>query len=305
MITLEMVIILTMQVYLGEKTMSVIVSIFQAIFEAFTEILPLSSSGYTAIFNTFSGRNFDRATQLTGVIHIGIAIGILIVMFKMFANEAVSFFEFNIDLFDRNKSIKNAGGIKKFTMMTFVSFVPFLLLLIPIKGKNIYYYLHLSSYDGNLISEGICFLVLAGLLFCANKQLSLRKNRNQIGVLFAIVLGFAAMLSSCVAGLSVIGLVFCICVLFGITKNISYRYSFALAMPIFLVRGILEVVFANIQTDFILALIAAILSATVTYFATKLFLWIINCNKIKYLYRYNLGIGVLALIIGLIELIAK
>ncbi len=54
----------------GEKIMSVLTAIFQAIGQAISWVLPISESGHSAIFHNFSGRFTNACSQLTGVVHI-------------------------------------------------------------------------------------------------------------------------------------------------------------------------------------------------------------------------------------------
>ena len=84
MIILGTDIILITQIFSEEKIMSVLTAIFQAIGQAVSWVLPVSESGHSAIFHNFSGRFTNACSQLTGVIHIGIAIGIFVAFIKLF-----------------------------------------------------------------------------------------------------------------------------------------------------------------------------------------------------------------------------
>ena len=64
--------------------MWILTAIFQAIGQAFTWVFPVSESGHSVIFHNFSGRFTNACSQLTGVIHIGIAIGLFIAFYKLF-----------------------------------------------------------------------------------------------------------------------------------------------------------------------------------------------------------------------------
>jgi undecaprenyl pyrophosphate phosphatase UppP len=61
--------------------MSILTAIVQAILQAVTWILPISESGHSSIFHDFAGRVSDSCAAITGVIHIGIAIGIVICLY--------------------------------------------------------------------------------------------------------------------------------------------------------------------------------------------------------------------------------
>lgn len=64
------------------KILSIITAVFQAIGQALTFIFPISESGHSAIFHNFAARNSGEVSELTGLIHIGIALGIIIAFLR-------------------------------------------------------------------------------------------------------------------------------------------------------------------------------------------------------------------------------
>ena len=76
--------------------MWILKAIFQAIAQAVTFILPVSESGHSAVFHNFAERYTNACSQLTGIIHIGIAIGLFLAFFKLF-KKSVFQFHFNLD----------------------------------------------------------------------------------------------------------------------------------------------------------------------------------------------------------------
>ena len=77
-------ILLITQRYSEEKIMSVLNAVFQALVRALTWVFPLSESGHLGVLNDFSGRADGSVYALTGVIHIGIALGIVLAMYRLF-----------------------------------------------------------------------------------------------------------------------------------------------------------------------------------------------------------------------------
>ncbi|MDE6125052.1 MAG: undecaprenyl-diphosphate phosphatase, partial [Eubacterium sp.] len=71
--------------------MSIITAIFQAIGQALTFIFPISESGHSAVFHDFSSRYSGSCSELTGLIHIGIAIGIIAAFYKVFISLIMEF----------------------------------------------------------------------------------------------------------------------------------------------------------------------------------------------------------------------
>ena len=87
--------------------MWILTAIFQAIGQAFTWVFPVSESGHSVIFHNFSGRFTNACSQLTGVIHIGIAIGLFIAFYKLFISLFKNFFATWNDIFHKRLDLKN------------------------------------------------------------------------------------------------------------------------------------------------------------------------------------------------------
>lgn len=109
--------------YLEELIMWILTSIFQAIGQALTWVLPVSESGHSVIFHNFSGRFSNACSQLTGVVHIGIAIGLFIAFYKLFVNLFKNFFGTFDDIFHKKLDLKNITPQRNFMYMTVLSFM--------------------------------------------------------------------------------------------------------------------------------------------------------------------------------------
>ena len=98
--------------------MWILTAIFQAIGQAFTWVFPVSESGHSVIFHNFSGRFTNACSQLTGVIHIGIAIGLFIAFYKLFISLFKNFFATWNDIFHKRLDLKNIPPQREFMFMT-------------------------------------------------------------------------------------------------------------------------------------------------------------------------------------------
>lgn len=145
--------------------MSVLTAIFQAIGQAIAWVFPISESGHSAIFHNFSGRFTNACSQLTGVVHIGIAIGLFIAFFKLFTMLFKNFIGGWKDLFQKKLDLKNSKSSRKFMYYTVLSFVPDVAVSYSCsKYGNIYSVFHRVSYNENLVGEGICMLLTGALI---------------------------------------------------------------------------------------------------------------------------------------------
>lgn len=88
--------------------------------------------------------------------------------------------------------MKKTANSRKFMYYTFIPYIFMLAYLIPVGNSNIYGVLHAYSYDGNLVSEGICFLIDAVLLLFASFKLKKNEKGSQLSLPAVLVVGCAA-----------------------------------------------------------------------------------------------------------------
>lgn len=301
----EEVIILIMHLFSEEKIMSILKAIFQAIGQAIAWIIPISESGHSAIFHDFSGRFTNACSQLTGVIHIGIAIGIIAALYKLFLKLFLTFFgEWN-DLFHKRIVLKPTTSGRSFMYMTMLSFVPLILYLIPAgKYGNMYFVFHRASYDGNLLGEGLCMALLGALLVVVSSMLNKRFNPlpkwSQ-----ALILGVITFLAIPTAGCSLVGGVLCIGVLIGMSDKYALRYSMVMSVMVLIVTGIIEICVGVTTVTFFQVVFALIFSALTAFFAVKMLLFILKKNYLKYIAVYDISVGAVCFIIGIFEVLVK
>lgn len=240
---------------------------------------------------------------MTGAIHIAVAVGIMVSSYKLFLTLFREFSKSVVDL--AKKNLKGSGDkpSRAFMYMTLVSFVPMVLWLIP-TGKNVFLFslLKKTAYNGTLLDDGIFLALLGVLVLLASRQLSLARNNKNVNLLSAIVVGFVSIFLVPVSGLSLIGGVFAILMLMGVSKKLSFRYALVMSVPVLIVMGIVEICISTVSADIVSIIIGIILSFAVSFIATKLLRWIIEQNKLKYFGIYDIAVGVIILVIGIFEL---
>lgn len=189
--------------------------------------------------------------------------------------------------------------------MTILSFVPMLFYLIPTgKYGNVYSVFHRMSYNGNLLSEGIC-LALTGALLIVTASMLDKKNKPLPQVVQAILIGIVAFLAVPTAGASLIAGVFCVAVLLGMSDKYALRYSMVLSTMVLIVMGIIEVCIGVTKISIISAVIGLIISAVITYFAVKVMIFVIKNKALKYFAWYDIVLGALCFVIGIFEIVIK
>lgn len=285
--------------------MWILTAIFQAIGQALSWIFPISESGHSAIFHDFAGRNTNACSQLTGVIHIGIAIGIIAAFYKLYLHLFKNFFGGWNDLFHKRLNIKKSTPQRNFMYMTILSFVPMIFYVIPAgKYGNVYSVFHRMSYNGNLLGEGIC-LALTGALLIVTASMLDKKNKPLPKIVQAIVIGIVAFLAVPTAGSSLIAGVFCVAVLLGMSDKYALRYSMVLSTMVLIVMGVIELCTGVTKISVISAVIGLVLSAVITYFAVKVLMYVIKNKALKYFAWYDIALGALCAVIGIFEIVIK
>lgn len=286
--------------------MSILTAIIQAVLQALSWVLPISEYGHSSLFHDFAGRASGSCSALTGVIHIGIAVGIVIASYKLFLTLSKEFFCTFRDLFKKQIKGSSKAPARSFMYMTLISFVPMLLWLIP-TGKNglLFNLLRKTGFNGTLLDDGIFFAVTGVLVLAAAKQLSLARNNKNVSVVSAVITGVVSVLIVPVSGLSLVAGVFAVLMLIGVSKKLSLRYSLVMSVPVLLVMGIIQLCIAVTPAGAVQIILGLIISAAVSFVAVKLLQWIINTNKLRFFGIYDIGIGVISVVIGIFELILK
>lgn len=286
--------------------MSILTAIFQAIFQAITWIFPLSENVYSSMFHDFSGRFSGECSALTGVVHIGIALGIVAAMYKAFLSSGKEFFGVFVDLFNHKKPFNNQKPSRAFMTMSLVSFAPMLLGLIPCgKGRILYSLLNSTCYNKTLLDDGILLAVTGLLVLLACKKLTVDNSTSSVTLLPAIVVGVLSIPLITVSGLSFMGGVLCVLILLGVNKKLALRYSALIGAPVLVVMGIVELCVNTTSATVLQIIIGLVLSAAAAFLCIRVLRFLIDKMYIKYIGIYDISIGAIIAIIGIFELIFR
>lgn len=282
-------------------------AIFQAVGQAVTWVLPVSETGHSSIFHDFSGRFSGNVSELTGLVHIGIALGFIIVFYKLFIKLGAEFFMGWKELFTKKLNRKETSGLRRFMYFSFIALIPMLFLFIPAGQKffNVYGLLNTTGYNKTLFDDGVFFAITGLLLLFASVQLKKRLNNKQFTLPVAIAVGFAAAVSLPISGLSLVATVFCLSVIMGVSKKQAFRFAAVLSVPTLIVLGISEIYTCVTYVNIFAGVLAVVLSAAASFFVIKLTLWIVSNAKFQPFMYYNFSVGGLCAIIGLIEIFVR
>lgn len=132
----------------------------------------MSESGHSAIFHDFSGRFSGNGSELTGLVHIGIALGIFLVFIKLFVRLFGEFIAFFQRCVCKAKSLCKPRRCTPVYVRHGAGFLPMVLLLVPAgKYGNVYGLFRSMGYNGTLLDEGVFFALTGGLILLALLQM--------------------------------------------------------------------------------------------------------------------------------------
>lgn len=89
------------------------------------------------------------------------------------------------------------------------------------------------------------------------------------------------------------------------TNKFALRYAMVISVPALIVSGIIELCTAVTAVSIASAIIGLIISAVIAFFAVKILIYVIKNKQLMLFAIYDIAIGVVTLVIGIIELVIK
>jgi len=253
--------------------------------QGLTEPLPISSSGHLIVLryifntNTFDDLSFEILLNFAS----------LLAIFFIFRCDIIklikSFFTYIIKKDKRqDETIKEDF---KYSWLIILGSVPAAIFGLAFKD-------FIESKLSSINVLGFSFLITAILLFLVRKLNGIKKDKD-ITKLDAILIGlFEAF--ALIPGISRSGAVLVGCLLRGLDRNTSIKYSFMLYFPVSIGAFLLSLDdLMNLDTTmFMPYLVGFLVSAITTYFASR---WFFNIVKKGRLAKFSIYLIILALII--------
>ncbi|MBQ9518041.1 MAG: undecaprenyl-diphosphate phosphatase [Eubacterium sp.] len=282
--------------------MSILKAIIQAILQVIFTILPVSVSAHSSAYHEFAHTADGTVSALTGIIHMGIAVGIIAASYTVFLHLAKEFAGTFGDMFSKRLKGSEKRPARRFLYFVLLSFAPLILWLIPFgKAGFLFSVLHKASYNGTLLDEGVFLLVTGGVLIAAARQLTLSRNDKDVTLVYAIIVGVLCLFCVPLSGFALIGIIFAVLILFGVSRRPALRYALTVTAPIYLVTGIVETCIGE-DVGVIAGVLGAVIGALLSFVCVKVLRFIIKNDYLKYFAIYDLGFGFLIAVIGIFQL---
>jgi undecaprenyl-diphosphatase len=275
--------------------MSIIGAIILGLVQGITEFLPISSTAHLTIAGKMMGLiNADRPeewTAIIAIIQLGTLVSILVYFAKDIYNIVIEFFRDNLT---QRKSFKQQSLNSRLGWLIIIGTIPVVIIGLGFKD------LIEGALTKNLFVIATSLIVLAIILFIAEKTAKFNKKIEDVGIKEAIVVGiaqaFALIPGASRSGTTITGGLF-----MGLNREAAARFSFLLSIPAIFASGILQLKegLEFLSNEHLVAiLVATIVSGISGYLAIDFLLKFLrkNSTTLFIVYRIAAGIIILALL---------
>lgn len=280
--------------------MTIFDAIFQGIVQGLTEFLPVSSSGHLSLVQHFTGQSGETGAMFSILLHFGTLVAVFIAFFPTIWELIVEFCRMVGDIFTGRFSLKDPSPQRRMIFML-------VLALLPLGAAFFIKDFYASfSEDGDIIVEGVCFLITSGLLFLSDRTRKGEKDAAGMLPADALAVGVAQALAP-MPGISRSGSTISTGLLMGLSREYAVAFSFILGIPAVLGANIFEIGDAlseGIAVSPLVLFVGMAVSAVVGFFAIKMVKWLVKENQFKIFAWYTLALGALTVGVGVYELIS-
>ncbi|MGA9405732.1 MAG: undecaprenyl-diphosphatase UppP [Bacteroidota bacterium] len=276
--------------------MSLLNSILLGIIQGITEFLPISSTAHLTIAGSLLGLiNPDRPDEWTAfiaVIQIGTMAAVIIYFFKDLVEIIEGFFV------DGIRYVQSPGnGLGRARMGWYIILGTLPVAVIGLSLRKIIE----GSLTKSLSVIGTSLIVLALILWVAEKVGSREKEMSNITWLDSLIVGFAQSLAL-IPGSSRSGTTITAGLFLGINRADAARFSFLLSIPAVFASGMLELYEArHFMNDLGAAnvVVATLVSGIVGYASIALLLRYLKTHTTYIFIFYRIALGLLLLFMTL------
>ena len=272
--------------------MSLFYSILLGIIQGITEFLPVSSTAHLTIAGTFLHLiNNDRPEEWTAfiaVIQIGTMAAVIIYFFKDLVEIVEGFF---VDGVRYIQSPSNGLGRARMGWYIILGTLP--VAVIGLAFRKIIE----GTLTKSLMVIGISAIVLALILWLAERVGSRKKEMANVTWLDSLIVGFAQSLAL-IPGSSRSGTTITAGLFLGITRSDAARFSFLLSIPAVFASGMLELYeMRHFMHDLGImnVVVATLVSGIVGYASIAFLLRYLKTHTTYVFIFYRIALGVLLL----------
>lgn len=263
--------------------MEIIKYIILGIIQGFTEPLPISSSGHLLIFRELFNTNMFNDLNFEVFVNFGSFIAILIIFWNDIIKLITGFFKY---LFGKKDEKKQYLNDYKYCWLIVLGSIPVGLVGLLFK----------DTIEGfaSVKEVGFALLITAIALYLVRNSKGIKKD-NEITWIDALIIGLFQM-CALIPGLSRSGMVLVGCLLCGLNRESSLKYTFMLYFPVSVATfglSSLDLIKEGIDSSLLLNYgLGLVASAVVTYFTYQ---WLSNIVKNGKLWKFSIYCVIVAI----------
>ncbi len=246
------------------------------IIQGLTEPLPISSSGHLVLLKNIFNTNLMSDLNFEIIANFGSFLAILIIFWKDIIKLITSFFTYIL----KKEKRKECQNDFKYCWLILIGSIPVGIAGIILKDK-------IEELVSGPRILGIAFLITATALFLVRKANGQKEDKD-ITYKDAIIIGLLQMIAL-FPGISRSGTVLVGCLLCGLSRKASLKYTFMLYFPVSIASmglGLLDILEAGNLTNLMLPYtFGLIASGIITYFSYQ---WLSNWVQKGKLWKFSI-----------------
>lgn len=274
--------------------MNLLEAIILGIIQGLTEFLPISSTGHLTIvgklMNLVSTENPEQWTSFIAVIQLGTLVAILAYFYQDIINITLEFVKDNLR---DKKSFNEQSSNSKLGWLILFGTIPVLVLGLLFKDTIE------GGLTKNLYVIASSLIMLAIILWVAEKTAKLKKEIKDVTVLDSVLIGISQAISlipgSSRSGTTITGGLF-----IGLKREAAARFSFLLSIPAILGSGFLQLYesmkFIDSSMGFNL-IVSTVISGISGYYAIDFLLKYLRKNSTLIFIYYRIALGLIIFVL--------
>ena len=261
--------------------MNIIKYIILGIIQGIAEPLPISSSGHLLIFRELFNTNMFNDLNFEVIVNFGSFLAILIIFWKDIIKLIEGFFKY---LFGNKKYLNEW----KYSWLIVLGSIPVGIIGVLFKDE-------IESFASVKV-VGIALIVTAIALFLV-KNTNGKKEDSDLTYKDAIIIGLFQM-CALLPGLSRSGMVLVGCLICGLNKESSLKYTFMLYFPVSVASfglSAIDVAKSGIESSLLLSYFLGLIAAGITTYLT--YKWLSNIVKKGNLWKFSIYCLIVAIFV--------
>lgn len=272
--------------------MNLLEAIILGLLQGLTEFIPISSTAHLTIAGQVLGlidnNHPERWTSFIAIIQLGTLAAVLYYFRDDLLKLIKNFLRDNLD----RKKFENQSLESKLSWYIIFGTIP--IVIIGLLFKDFIE----GTFTKDLKVISLSLIILAIILFVAEKVAKLNKDIKQVDLKDSLLIGIAQAFAL-IPGASRSGITITAGLFLGLNRESAARFSFLLSIPAILASGLLSA-YQAIQyvssTDILNIIIATIVSAISGYFAIDFLINYLKKNNTYLFIFYRIVLGIIILL---------